>query len=182
MKACIKYWDLEVLRLAHWLLVRAGRAVTGSNPVWWETVFTVLYRKYCMVHCPKSYPNFRDTTWNVEENETLHEIFRAQYCITFSPLYISCYRILYIAENRLLLWQQEGQRIIISLNLFSNAQIQWFIFTRHQLSWKNTKVITIKITYLSTVPLNFMYNTCHCNAYQRHKRFGGSLVWRCSGA
>ena len=29
------------------------------------------------VHCPKSNPNLRDITQNVEENEILHEIFRA---------------------------------------------------------------------------------------------------------
>ena len=29
-----------------------------------------------VVHCPKSNQNFPDKTWNVEENEILHEIFR----------------------------------------------------------------------------------------------------------
>ena len=28
------------------------------------------------LHCPKSNPNFRNITWNVEENMILHEIFR----------------------------------------------------------------------------------------------------------
>ena len=29
-----------------------------------------------VVHCPTNNPNFRDITWNVEENETLHGILR----------------------------------------------------------------------------------------------------------
>ena len=39
------------------------------------------------VHCPKRNPNFRDKTWNVEENEILHEIFR---WVSQLPRYISC--------------------------------------------------------------------------------------------
>ena len=51
--------------------------------------FTVYYG----IHCPKIYPNFHDITVNVEENITLHEIFRV---VSRFPPYISCY----IAENR----------------------------------------------------------------------------------
>ena len=32
-------------------------------------------QNYFIVHCPKSNPNIRDKTRNVEENEKLHEIF-----------------------------------------------------------------------------------------------------------
>ena len=45
-------------------------------------------------HCPKSNPNFRDITRNVEENEILYEIFRE---LSRFPRYVSCY----ISENRL---------------------------------------------------------------------------------
>ena len=44
------------------------------------------------IHCPKSNPKFRDITWNVEENEIQHEIFRV---LSRFPRYILCY----IAEN-----------------------------------------------------------------------------------
>ena len=50
----------------------------------------LLYLQYIMytVNCPKSNPNFCDITWNVEENEILHEIFRAvsrfPRCISYS--------------------------------------------------------------------------------------------------
>ena len=46
------------------------------------------------IHCPKSDPNFRDLTRNVEENEILHEIFPV---VSRFPCYISCY----ISKNRL---------------------------------------------------------------------------------
>ena len=46
-------------------------------------------------HCKK---NFRDITWNVEENVELHEIFRV---VSRFPRYISCF----IAERRLPLGQ-----------------------------------------------------------------------------
>ena len=66
------------------------------------TVYNALYSVQCTVqctiHCPKSNPNFRDITWNVEENEILHEIFRV---VSRFPCYISCS----IAENRLPLGQ-----------------------------------------------------------------------------
>ena len=39
-------------------------------------ICTVRLRTAVIVHCLKSYPNFRDITRNVEENEILHEIFR----------------------------------------------------------------------------------------------------------
>ena len=56
---------------------------------------------YGKLHCPKSNPNFRDITWNEEENEMLHEIFSVVHVSHF-PRYISCY----IAENRLSLGQR----------------------------------------------------------------------------
>ena len=43
------------------------------------TIYMQVYlrlRTAVIVHCLKSYPNFRDITRNVEENEILHEIFR----------------------------------------------------------------------------------------------------------
>ena len=46
------------------------------------------------MHCKKGNPNFRDITWNVDENLTLHEIFRI---VSRFPRYISCN----IAESRL---------------------------------------------------------------------------------
>ena len=46
----------------------------------------------------KSNPNFRDITWNVEENMILHELFHV---VSRFPIYISCY----IAESRLPLGQ-----------------------------------------------------------------------------
>ena len=58
-----------------------------------------------LFHGPKSNPNFRDITENVQENEiplyTVHEIFRV---VSRVPRYISCY----IAENRLPLGQDIG--------------------------------------------------------------------------
>ena len=42
----------------------------------------------------KSNPNFRDITWNVEENMILHELFHV---VSRFPRYISCY----ITESRL---------------------------------------------------------------------------------
>ena len=61
-------------------------------------IFTVtLVFKY-VLHCPKSNQNFREITWNVEEKEILHEIFRA---VSRFPRSISCY----IAENQLHLGQ-----------------------------------------------------------------------------
>ena len=50
------------------------------------------------VHCKKSHQTFRDITWNEEENEILHEIFRV---VSRFPRYISCY----IAESRFPLLQ-----------------------------------------------------------------------------
>ena len=54
---------------------------------------TPLYNHYSTVihdiHCPKSYPNFRDVTCNVEENEILHEIFRL--VSSFPPLHFMLY-------------------------------------------------------------------------------------------
>ena len=51
-----------------------------------------------LLHCPKSNTTFRDITWNILENEILHEIF----CVVSRfPQYISCS----IAENRLTLGQ-----------------------------------------------------------------------------
>ena len=49
-------------------------------------------------HCPKSTPNFHDITWNVEESQILHEIFRI---VSSFLCYISCY----IRENWLTLWE-----------------------------------------------------------------------------
>ena len=53
---------------------------------------------HCNVHEPKSNPNFRVLTRNVEENQILHEKFLKA---SRFPLYISCY----ISENRLPLGQ-----------------------------------------------------------------------------
>ena len=50
------------------------------------------------IHCPNSYQNFRDITWNIEENEILHEIFHV---VSRFPRYILCY----ISENGLHLGQ-----------------------------------------------------------------------------
>ena len=50
------------------------------------------------IHCPNSYQNFRDITWNIEENEILHEIFHV---VSRFPRYILCY----ISENGLPLGQ-----------------------------------------------------------------------------
>ena len=51
-----------------------------------------------VLRCPKSNPNFRDKSWNVEENEILHEIFRVA---SRFRRYFSCH----IAENRIPLRQ-----------------------------------------------------------------------------
>ena len=55
-------------------------------------------KKVMSVHCPKSNPNFRCITWNIEENEVLQEIFLV---LSRFPRYISCS----ITENRLHLGQ-----------------------------------------------------------------------------
>ena len=45
-------------------------------------------KKSVSIHCPKSNPNFRELTRNVEENEIIHEIFRVVSCF---PCQILCY-------------------------------------------------------------------------------------------
>ena len=50
------------------------------------------------IHCFKSNLNFSDITWNVEENQILHEIFHV---LSRFPRYISCF----IAESQLHLGQ-----------------------------------------------------------------------------
>ena len=55
----------------------------------------------------KSNPNFRDITWNVEENEILYYMKYSAWYHVF-PLYISCY----IAENRLTLWQCGASEVV----------------------------------------------------------------------
>ena len=67
-----------------------------------------------VLHCYKSDTNFRVITWNVEENEMLHEIVRV---VSRIPPNISCY----IAENLLSLGQctahSKNYRTSISVNL-----------------------------------------------------------------
>ena len=58
------------------------------------------------IHCPRSNPNFREITWNVVENMTLHEIFHVvSRFLRYS--YISCY-ICYI-----MLYTRSGENVIL---------------------------------------------------------------------
>ena len=69
---------------------------SGQKSVWLETGhvgYQTIQNFILILHCPKSNPNFRDITWNVEENEIL------QYCTwsiphsnSFSPLHFILYR------------------------------------------------------------------------------------------
>ena len=63
---------------------------SGQKSGWLETGhvgYQTIQNFILILHCPKSNPNFRDITWNVEENEILHEIFRI---VSRFHRYISC--------------------------------------------------------------------------------------------
>ena len=53
---------------------------------------TLYILQYSTLHTLlENYLNFRDITWNVEENQILHELF-CVVCIMFSPLHFMLYR------------------------------------------------------------------------------------------
>ena len=98
-------------------LTRAGQGViftttNASNLLGLRTLPHISFpqrSRQPVLHCPKSNLNFREITWNVEENMILHELFRV---VSRFPRYISRY----ITENRFPL----GQCACIS-NVFSCA-------------------------------------------------------------
>ena len=60
----------------------------------------LVIQNYFIVHCPKSNPNIRDTTRNVEENEKLHEIFSVvQYFVSTDTFRVISGKIEYLWDR-----------------------------------------------------------------------------------
>ena len=51
------------------------------------------------LHCPKSNPNVRDITWNVEDNEILHVIFRVVVLFSNATFHVISRKIDYLWES-----------------------------------------------------------------------------------